>query len=223
MTIAGTEAMSALWGCGDLAVCFAGAPKVIVPWPSAGRRKTERRIPEVEVGGLIAGPARLHEIDPRVLFATQPWVVQEHAAYYLTGEWEITGRTSADMHSWANRYPTLVERRGQLLIATGHHRSLAAIIQGRPVLARVVAADAQPVAVTPHLAISDHDEQLDDDVGVLADLLMEGQRITVANEFIAAGVLRDVGLDERAVADRMTDAGFPELPTENDGGSDDIE
>ena len=178
--------MNALWGCGDLDACFNRAPKVIVPWPSAGRRKNERRIPEAEVQQLIAGPARLYDVDPRTLFATQPWVLRTHAAYYLTGEWEITGRTSADMHSWANRYPTFVERRGQLLIATGHHRSLAAIIQGRPVLARVVAADAQPVAVTPHLAISDHGEQLDDDIEAVADRLMAGQRITVANEFIAA-------------------------------------
>ena len=94
-----------------------------MPWPSAGRRKNERQIPEAEAERLIARPARLHEVDPRVLFATQPWVVQEHAAYYLSGEWEITGRTSADMHSWANRYPTFVERRGQLVIATGHHGS----------------------------------------------------------------------------------------------------
>ena len=126
------------------------------------------------------------------------------------------------MHSWANRYPTFVERRGQLLIATGHHRSLAAIIQGRPVLARVVAADAQPVSVTPHLAISDHDEQLDDDVEVLADRLMAGQRITVANEFIAAGVLRVSDWMSRAVADRMMHAGFPDVATESDGGGDDI-
>ena len=106
--------MNALWGCGDLDACFNGAPKVIVPWPSAGRRKNERRIPEAEVEQLIAAPARLHEVDPRTLFATQPWVLRTHAAYYLTGEWEITGRTSADMHSIANRYPTFVERRGQL-------------------------------------------------------------------------------------------------------------
>lgn len=158
-----------------------------MPWPSAGRRKNERRIPEAEAERLIARPARLHEVDPRVLFATQPWVVQEHAAYYLSGEWEITGRTSADMHSWANRYPTFVERRGQLVIATGHHRSLAAIIQGRPVLARVIAAETQPVSVTPHLAISDDDDHPAADVEVLAEHLLAGQRITVAHEFMAAG------------------------------------
>jgi len=200
--------MKDLWACGDLDGFFKGAPKVIVPWPSAGRRKDERRIPEAEVERLIAGPARLHEVDPRVLFATQPWVLRTHAAYYLTGEWELNGRTSADMHSRANRFPTVIERRGQLIIATGHHRSLAAIIQGRPVPARVVAAEAQPVSITPHLAISDPGGQSDDDTEVLAARLMAGQRITVANEWTAADVLRQVGLDEHTVAERMKHAGF---------------
>ena len=200
--------MNAFWACGDLDGFFKGAPKVIVPWPSAGRRKDERRVPEAEVARLIAGPARLHEVDPRVLFATQPWVLRTHADYYLTGEWEINGQTSADMHSSANRFPTFVERRGQLIIATGHHRSLAAIIQGRPVLARVVAADAQPVSITPHLAIAGPGGQPDADIEVLADCLLAGQRIAVSSESSAADVLRHVGLDEHAVADRMQHAGF---------------
>ena len=199
--------MNDAWGCGDLDACFNGAPKVIVPWPSAGRRKHERRVPEAEVEQLIAGPARLHEVDPRTLFATQPWVLRTHAAYYLTGEWEITGRTSADMHSIANRYPTFVERRGQLVIATGHHRSLAALIEGRPVLARVAAADPQPVAITPHLTISDHDDRHGDDVDSLVDRLLAGERITVSSDPVAVDVLRRVDLDEHEVADRMRLAG----------------
>ena len=59
--------MSACWVSGDLDGFFKGAPKVIVPWPSAGRRKDERRIPEAGVEQLIAGPAWLHEVDPRAL------------------------------------------------------------------------------------------------------------------------------------------------------------
>jgi len=199
--------VSAFWASGNLDGYFKGAPKVIVPWPSAGRRKNERRIPEPEVHQLIAGPARLHEVDPLTLFATQPWVLRTHAAYYLTGEWEITGRTSADMHSIANRYPTFVERRGQLVIATGHHRSLAALIEGRAVLARIVSADPQPIAITPHLAISDHEESSGHDVVVLVDRLLAGQRVTVSSDAVAVDVLRRVGLDEHEVADRMHRAG----------------
>jgi hypothetical protein len=207
------QPMSVFWGCGDLDGFFKGAPKVIVPWPSAGRFKTEPRIPVDEVRRLLAGPARLHEVDPRALFATQTWVLRGHAAYYLTGEWEVSGRTSADMHSFANRYPTFVERRGQLLIATGHHRSLAAMIVGRPVLARVVAAGTQPVSITPHLTISDSGGEFVEDVDVLADRLVAGQRITVSSESIAVGVLRRVGLNEQAVSDRMANAGFRDVTT----------
>jgi len=206
--------MNALWACGDLDEFFKSAPKVIVPWPSAGRRKTERRIPEAEVEHLVAGPARLHEVDPRELFATQPWVLRSHAAYYNTGEWEITGRTSADMHSIANRYPTFIERRGQLIIATGHHRSLSALIAGRPVLARIVSAEPGLIAITPHLAISDRDDQPDDDLDGLVDRLLAGQRITVSSDSAAVDVLRRVGLDEHEVADRMHRAGRRDTMTD---------
>ena len=136
-------------------------------------------------------------------------MLRTHAAYYLTGEWEITGRTSADMHFFANRYPTFVERRGQLIIATGHHRSLAALIEGRPVLARVVADDPQPVAITPHLAISDREEAPDDDLDVIVERLLAGQRVTVSSDVVAVDVLRRVGLHEHEVADRMHLAGRP--------------
>ena len=134
-------------------------------------------------------------------------MLRTHAAYYLTGEWEITGRTSADMHSIANRYPTFVDRRGQLIIATGHHRSLAALIEGRPVLARVVADDPQPVSITPHLTISDRGGESDADLDALVDRLLAGQRITVSSDAAAVEVLHRVGLDEHEVADRMRHAG----------------
>jgi len=212
------ERMRHIWGCGDVDAFFKASQQVVVPWPSAGRRKNEQRIDLAQVGHLIDGPARLHEVDPRVLFASQPWVLRGHAAYYVSGEWEITGRTSADMHSFANRYPTFVERRGQLIIATGHHRSLAAIIEGRPVLARVVAEGAQPVSITPHLAISDPGEQLVDDIEALVHRLLAGQRITVSSELIAADVLRRVGLDEHATADRLEHAGFGDVATGKDEG-----
>jgi len=202
-----------LWGCGDLEAFFKGAPQVNVPWPSAGRRKSEPRIPASEVKALVAGSARLHEVDPRTLFATQPWVLRAHTDCYSTGEWEVSGRTSADMHSFANRYPTFVERRGQLIIATGHHRSLVALIEGRPVLARIASSDAQPVAITPHLAIvaiePPGNELSDgDQVDLLVTRLQQGHRISVADRTAAAEVLLRVGLDQLEIADRMLRAGF---------------
>ncbi len=223
----------AWWGCGDLDAVFRGAAKVIVPWPTAGRRKGEARLPVAEVQPLLAGPAQLHEVDPRTLHASQPWVLRSHASYYLTGEWELTGRTSADMHSWANRYPTFAERRGQLVIVTGHHRSLAALVQGRPVLARVASAEPRPVSITPHLAITndataDTDEiaaATDVDVDALANRLLAGHRVTVASATVAAGVLRRVGLSADEVSDRLRRAGLLDDTTDppDEGMPDDDE
>ena len=160
-----SDSRAAWWGCGDLDLCFKGAAKTIVPWPSAGRRKGEPRTPVANVEHLLTAPPRLHEVDPRTLHASQPWVLRTHAGYYLTGEWELTGRTSADMHSSANRYPTFAERSGQLVIITGHHRSLAALIRGQPVLARIVAVEPQPVSITPHLAITEDPDSTGQDEG----------------------------------------------------------
>lgn len=72
------------------------------------------------VGRFVSHQPRLTEVDPTELFATQTWVLRAHVAYYLSGEWERTGRTSADMHQRANRYPLIyLDGRGQLLILAG--------------------------------------------------------------------------------------------------------
>ena len=208
MTSDTTDAIKRWWGCGHLDACFNASVKTVVPWPSAGRRKGEPRTPVASIEHLLMAAPRLHEVDPRTLYASQPWVLRTHAGYYLTGEWELTGRTSADMHSSANRYPTFAERRGQLVIVTGHHRSLAALIQGRPVLARIVASDPQPVSITPHLAISDHADIADDDVASLTERILAGQRITVSSTVVATDILRRIGLSAHEVTDRLRHAGL---------------
>ena len=117
-----------------------GAAKTIVPWPSAGRRKGEPRTPVATVEQLPTAPPRLHEVDPRTVRESTVGASNPHGDY-LTVEWKLTGLTSADMHSSANRYPTFADLNGKLVINAGHHRSLAALIRGQPVLARIVAAD----------------------------------------------------------------------------------
>ena len=133
------------------------------------------------------------------------------AGYYLTGEWELTGRTSADMHLSANRYPTFAERSGQLVIITGHHRSLAALIRGQPVLARIVATDPQPVSITPHLALADDADNTSQDVDLLTERILAGQRITVASVPVAKEILERVGLTPSEVSDRLRHAGLHPL------------
>ena len=101
---------------------------------------------------MLAQPVDLVDVDPRQLWASQPWVVRHHAAYYRTGEWERTGRTSADHWVELNQFPVVVERRGRSIIVAGHHRATAALIDGRPLRVRVAARGGR-VAVTPLLFV----------------------------------------------------------------------
>lgn len=148
---------TALWGHGDLAAHFGFLPRASVPWPRAGRLKHPDPAEAEALRHFVDGPVQLVDVDPRELFANQPWVLREHAEYYLTGRWERTGRTSADRDQRANLFPVLVrDRLDRMVIHTGHHRSLVALILGRPVRARVLGGDTDPgdaVALTPHLLV----------------------------------------------------------------------
>ncbi len=124
-----------------LEAAFGGHSQIVAPWPRPGRRKGVPLYDRDVVARFVASQPRLVEVDPNDLYATQTWVVRSHVGYYLSGEWERTGRTSADMDKRANRYPLIYpDDRGRLLILAGHHRSMAARVEGRPVLARLVGA-----------------------------------------------------------------------------------
>jgi hypothetical protein len=149
------ERMERLWGAGSLDECFAGHGKVVCPWPRAPR---SRGVPDARgqvTAAMVHGPVHLSEVDPRRLYASQGWVVRQHVDYYLTGAWERTGVTSADRDNAANRYPiVVVDHRGRLVIATGHHRSLVALIEGRPLPCRLVPAEPDEAeALLPHLLV----------------------------------------------------------------------
>ena len=169
-----------LWGCADIDRLFHGSDRVMLPWPRAPRPRTSRPAAPV-------GPPRLEPVDPRRLCASQPWVVRHHAAYYLTGVWEQTGQTSADMAAASNRYPVIeVDITGRHVIRTGHHRSLAALIEGRSVLARVISADPPPPS-TP-----DRSE------------LVVTPLLRVASAELAADALAALGLDPAQIEDRIS-------------------
>lgn len=138
---------------------FGGHSQIVVPWPRPGRPKHEPLYDRDVVGRFVSQQPGLTEVDPADLYATQTWVLRSHVGYYLAGEWERTGRTSADMHKRANRYPLIYPgARGRLLILAGHHRSMAALIEGRPVLARLVGPSPDVgVAVTPSVAAENGD------------------------------------------------------------------
>lgn len=196
-----------LWGCGSLEPVFHGAPITTLPWPPVPRRKHALRVAPDLVEAVLAGPPHLVDLDPRRLFATQRSVVHQHAAYYLTGEWERTGRTSADQASIANRYPLVVVDRGRPVIVGGHHRALAALVEGRPVRARV--APAGPVtarAVTPRLFVGaglslPHTDATDP--AAAAEAITAGLTVLVPHADQVAAVLDRLGLTPAEVADRL--------------------
>jgi hypothetical protein len=144
-----------LWASNHLDALFGGHDKTLIPFPRVPRRKGEALYDREAVATLLAQPAKLEPVDPRELHATQNWVVREHAEYYRRGVWELTGRPSADHDSVANRFPVIaIDDRGRKMILTGHHRSAVALLEGRPLLARVVGRVHDPsvaVALTPHL------------------------------------------------------------------------
>ncbi|CAB4889815.1 unannotated protein [freshwater metagenome] len=149
-----SDPVDALWGSGELDAVFRhGAAKVGCPFPRAGGIKNAPSVLQQFTNEMLQSPIWLTEVDPRQLWSSQGWVLREHADYYRSGSWEITGVTSADCDRESNRYPlVLVDHRDRMVIAAGHHRSLVALIEGRPLLARVFpAAPDGAVALLPHL------------------------------------------------------------------------
>lgn len=206
-----------VWGCGGLDKVF-GGDIATVPWPRAPRGALGRDGLAALVSRLIGTPPALVDVDPRTLWANQPSVVRHHAAYYLTGQWERTGAPSADLEAPLNRYPVVVsDPRGRKLIVAGHHRSLAALIEGRPVRCRVVDptppgsgvdACALTLTVTPLLSVAlNGSTDVDGAVRGLEDATRTSTPIAVASTDLAAQVLRALGLTVEQIDDRLTMAG----------------
>jgi hypothetical protein len=127
------ETAHRLYGAG-VDAGFKGQPKIIAPWQSAGRTKSDPRgyDPQLVQNALKDPSAHMAEIDPRHLHATQPWVTRGGVDYYSGQEYRETGRTFADQHQAGNRYPVVYQdRRGQNRLLSGHHRATAALLHGR--------------------------------------------------------------------------------------------
>lgn len=123
-----------MYGAGDAAKMFGGAPKTMTPWPSAGRTKTNPRGYDPNlVHKALGNPApHMAEMDPRDLHATQPWVTQAGVSHYMGDEYRRTGRTFADQHEEGNRFPVVyTDPQGRNKLLSGHHRAAAALLQGK--------------------------------------------------------------------------------------------
>jgi hypothetical protein len=218
-----------LFSTGSLDAAFGDGSHTTPPWRRAARSKRERLFDADTVRRVLDGPIRLEELDPTELACTQPWVLRHHVTYYLGDMWERTGRTSADMHDISNRFPLVwIAERGMPVILAGHHRSMAALLHGRPLLARVARpADVPPppsrrdVAVTPRLRITTTDAgtvattgaSLADPAAV-ANRIIAGSTVAVPDHRSAERVLELLGLTTDERRDRLIVAGV--TPTQPD-------
>ena len=203
MTVPGAER---LWGCADIEALFTGHQQIVVPWPRLSSTKSGPKTPSAV--HLFAEAPSLRYLDPRQLWSTQSWVLRNHVSYYLTGEWERTGRTSADQNKLANRYPLVVaDASGRMAILAGHHRSAAALIEGRQLLVRSIPAEAflnGAVAVLPHLWVCETAEETVDEVATAVQRIADGDLVVVSTAALADATMRQLGLSEAEIADRLT-------------------
>lgn len=128
-----------IYGSGDPAKLFNGAPATGAPWPKASRLKHEPAFDKSRVNEVLQAPPVLTDLDPRNLHSTQPKVLAEHVRHYMGDEYEQTGKTAADQGDVGNQYPVVYAKgNGQNAILSGHHRATAALLKGEPLKARVV-------------------------------------------------------------------------------------
>lgn len=187
-----------LWERGGIDAAFAGLAKVAVPWATVPRSKRSVPADQEALERLLSARPVLSGIDPRQLLASQTWVVRHHVEYYLSGAWERTGTTAADRDRAGNRYPVVMPVGGQeaLRIMSGHHRSLAALLRGQHLLARVVGTlpgPGHPLVVAPavRLRVSNQDVQ-DPSGATLIDSVGEVEQW-----------LRILGLGPEQIQDRL--------------------
>lgn len=127
------EGAHRLYGAGSADALFKGAPKVVAPWPAAGRQKSNPKgYNQGLVDSALANPApHVTQMDPRHLHATQPWVTSEATHYYMGDKYRETGTTFADQHQAGNKQPVVyTDAQGRNKILSGHHRATSALLRG---------------------------------------------------------------------------------------------
>lgn len=193
------ERAESLYGVGHLDRVFGdGASMTNTPWPSAGHRKHGPATDRTLTPQQISAPVHLAEVDPRKLWASQGWVLRQHAEYYLTGRWECTGVTSADHDKLANHWPVvMIDALGRPVIRAGHHRALAALVEGRALLARLFPNDEPDasVAITARVLVGP-ESRLEhvpcDVVETAVELVRAGRRVRCTDRQVAELVVATV-------------------------------
>lgn len=201
------EAADRLWNLGSVEGLFT-SPQRVVPWKSAPRSKHRPLLTDDDKRRLCTGPPAIADLDPRYMFATQTFCIAPHVAHYLTDIWETTGRTSANPGTSLNRWPLVwIDEKGHQILLGGHHRSMAALIQGRSVRCRVVRQHGDETrAVLPRLlvgATTGIDHHRTTDPTHASSLIRSGATVLVPDFGIAEATL--IAMDQRddVIADRL--------------------
>lgn len=206
-----------LWG-GGLDALFptrrgGPAPMAVTPWPARSGQRGRARLDRAAVAAVLERPPVLVELDPRDLTCSQPHVIHDGVAFYLTDTYRTTGETWADRTRLDNQLP-LVQRRadGRLVILGGHHRAAAALLGATAVRALVVDETGAhppdgPAAVTASLALDPSGEQPGGVAPVLIDrvaaTIRAGGSATVGDPATACAVLHHLGAPEVAARRRV--------------------
>lgn len=118
---------------------FKGKPKIVAPFPSAGRRKGESKLPPREAIQKALSDIKLTQVDPKTLKTQQGFVTRAGVDYYMKDKYRKTGETYADPGDAGNRFPMVWKKpNGDNVILSGNHRFTAALIEGRTQAAIVV-------------------------------------------------------------------------------------
>jgi hypothetical protein len=122
-----------------------GVPTAGVPFPPAGRSKSHDDYDRDLVHKTLSNPPEISQVDPRGLRSTQPKVTRSGVDYYMSGNYERTGETYADRGNLGNQWPVVYRRpkaadadTSEDVLLSGHHRATSALLQGKPLEARLV-------------------------------------------------------------------------------------
>lgn len=122
------------YGAGDVDALFKGNPTAGPPWAQAPKSRTHRLDDPRLVHEALRNPDqhKTVSLDPRELYASQPHVIRAAAQHYMGGEYRQTGKTFADQGNVGNAQPVVFHNtdNGRLIIRSGHHRALTALLRG---------------------------------------------------------------------------------------------
>lgn len=124
---------------------FQGSSSRPVPWPQQSRSKHLHDYDKAAVHDVLRRPAKLEDVDPRNLKASQPSIIRSALKHYQDPKNTETNTTFESGHNVGNAYPVVYEHEnGDQVILSGHHRAAKALFAGHPLRARIVRGGRPP-------------------------------------------------------------------------------